>query len=271
MDGGQAGLYLEESEKGHAMHSRILPLLVLIVGILQPLAGALAPAFGIGIPVGEANRAALAPEQPMPLFFSIWGVIFAVYIAFGLAGLRKPESWPRAIGLPMLLAGVGNIMWMLSAQLINIQLLNFILLGPVFLFAWLAARSAHELRGGNSSASYYLGATACGLLAGWISAATAVSIPLTVRSLTGLGDSDFPWPMFWTTLGSAGVFAWLFASRISASLWYFAALGWGILGIAFHNWLETGMHLIGHIAFGCLILLLLVRLTRGAKPVRPAP
>ncbi|AXE63249.1 hypothetical protein HPO_00520 [Hyphomonas polymorpha PS728] len=253
------------------MQSRTLPLLVLIVGILQPLAGALAPLTGIGIPVGDANRAAQAPEQPMPLFFSIWGVIFAVYIAFGLAGLRKPESWPQAIGLPLLLAGVGNIIWMLSAQLLNLQLLNFILLGPIFLFAWLAARSAHDLRGGAASASYYIGATASGLLAGWISAATAVSIPLTIRNLTGLGETDFPWPMFWATLGSAGVFAWLFASRISASLWYFAALGWGILGIAFHNWVETGMHLIGHIAFGCLILLLLVRLTRGAKPVRPAP
>lgn len=251
------------------MQTRILPLLILIVGILQPLAGALAPVFGIGVSVGEANRAAMAPEQPMPPFFSIWGVIFAVYIAFGIAGLRKPEGWPQAIGRPLLLAGIGNIAWMLSAQLINIQLVNFILLGPIFFCAWWAARTAHDLRGGAHTAGYYLGATTAGLLAGWISAATAVSIPLTVRGLTGLGETDFPWPMFWTSLLSAAVFAWLFASRISASLWYFVALGWGILGIAFHNWLETGMHLIGHIAFGCLILLLLVRLTRGAKPVTP--
>ena len=252
------------------MQSRTLPLLVLIVGLLQPLMGALAPVFGIGIPVGDANRAAMAPEQPMPPFFSIWSVIFAVYIAFAVAGLRKPERWPQVMGVPLLLAGVGNIVWLLSAQLIGIQILNFILLAPIFLFAWWTARIAHDLRSGERSAGYYLGATASGLLAGWISAATAVSIPLTVRSLTGLGETDFPWPMFWSTLISASVFAWIFASRISASLWYFAALGWGILGIAFHNWLETGMHLIGHVAFGCLVLLLLVRLTRGAKPVKPA-
>lgn len=271
MDWRQTRLYPGQMRKGHLMQSRTLPLLVLIVGVLQPLMGALAPVFGFGTPVGDANRAAMAPEQPMPLFFSIWGVIFAVYAAFGLAGLVKPERWPQVMGMPLLLAGVGNIVWLLSAQLIDLQPLNFVLLGPIFLFAWWAARIAHDLRGRERSAGHYLGAAVSGLLAGWISAATAVSIPMTVRGFTGLGETDFPWPMLWSTLVSASVFAWLFASRISASLWYFAALGWGILGIAFHNWLETGMHLIGHITFACLILLIAVRLTRGAKPVRPAP
>lgn len=251
------------------MQSRTLPLLLLIVGILQPLAGALAPAFGIGTPIGAATANSGAPEQPMPLFFSIWSVIFLAYAGFGLMGLLKPERWPGALGLPLLLAGLGNIVWMLSAQLIVYQPLDFLLLAPILACAWWAARRAEGLRGQDSTLAFKVGDAASGLLAGWIPVATAISIPLTIRSFTGLAPTDFPWPMFWSAILSAGVFAWVFASRISRTLWYFVATGWGILGVAFHNWTETGMHLIGHVTAACLVILLILRLTRGAKPAKP--
>lgn len=251
------------------MNNRLIPFLILALGFLQPLAGALAPVFNIGTPIGDATSGTSAPEQPFPAFFSIWSVIFATYAAFGVNGLVRPEEWPRRLGLPLVLAGVGNIVWMLSAQLIASQPLDFVLLAPIFISAWWAAREAEALRG-TRSLGFQFGDAASGLLAGWISVATAISIPLTIRSFTGLAPSDFPWPMFWSTILSAGLFAWIFSSRISKSLWYFVAAGWGILGIAFHNWLETGMHLIGHFAAGCLIILLLLRLTRGAKPVKRA-
>ncbi len=250
------------------MQNRTLALLIVIVGLLQPLAGALAPAFGIGTAIGAATADTNAPEQPMPAFFSIWGLIFASYVALGVAGLLRPDGWPRQAGMPMLLAGLGNIVWMLSAQLIVWQPLDFLLLAPVFLFSWWAARIVDGARGAERSAGFYIADAASGLLAGWVSVAIAISLPLTVRSFSGLGPTDFPWPMYWTTILSAGALAWLFASRISRSLWYFAAAGWGLLGIAFHNWYETGLHLIGHFTLGCLIILLLLRLTRGANAGR---
>ncbi|ABI78387.1 putative membrane protein [Hyphomonas neptunium ATCC 15444] len=246
------------------MNNRLFPLLIFLLGVAQPLAGALAPAFGIGTPIGDATAGSAAPEQPLPAFFSIWGVIFAAYTALGVAGLWRPDQWPAPLGLPLVLAGAGNIIWMLSAQLIGSQPLDFVLLAPILVCAWWAAREAEALRG-TRSLSVYLGDAASGLLAGWISVAAAISIPLTVRSLTWLEPTDFPWPMFWSTILTAALLAWIFASRISGSLWYFVAAGWGLLGIAFHNWLETGMHLIGHFTAGCLILLLTLRLTRGAK------
>ena len=246
------------------MQNRLFPFLIFVLGVLQPLAGALAPAFGIGTPIGDATAGTSAPEQPLPAFFSIWGIIFAAFTALGVVGLWRPSQWLKPLGVPLALAGASNIVWMLSAQLIGSQPLDFVLLAPIFVFAWWAAREAEALRG-TRSLTYYIGDAASGLLAGWISVATAISIPLTVRSFTGLGPSDFPWPMFWSTILSAGLLAWIFASRISASLWYFVAAGWGILGIAFHNWTETGMHLIGHFAAGCLALLLILRLTRGAN------
>lgn len=249
---------------------RLIALMILITGLAQPLSGALAPAFGIGTPIGAATAGLDMPEQPLPAFFSIWSVIFAAYTAFGVAALIRPPVWLMRFSLPLLAAGVFNIVWMLSAQLIASQPLDLVLLAPIIAASWWAARIAAKLNaGGERGLTFRFAGAASGLLAGWISVATAISIPLTVRSLTILGPSDHPWPMVWTTLITAGVFAWLYTRFISPALWYFIASGWGLLGIAFHNWLETGMHLVGHIAAAVLLLLLLWRLTQGVKLARP--
>ena len=78
--------------------SRALPWLILLLAVLQPLSGALAPLLGIGTPIGAATASTDAPEQPLPAFFSIWGVIFLAYAGFGLAGLLRPASWLPAVG-----------------------------------------------------------------------------------------------------------------------------------------------------------------------------
>lgn len=250
------------------MQNRVISLMLLALAVLQPLTGMLGPVFDIGTPIGAATADTNAPEQPMPVFFSIWSVIFAAYAALGIAGLLKPEGWPRRMGAPLVMAGIGNIVWMLSAQLIAWQPLDFLLLIPVLVFAWWSAFITQKHRGSPRSPGFHIADAASGLLSGWVSVAIAISIPLTVRSLTGLGATDFPWPMYWTTILTAGALAFVFASRISASLWYFAAAGWGLLGIAFHNWFETGLHLIGHFTLGCFLVLILLRLTRGSNPAR---
>lgn len=248
------------------MQHRLIPLLILLTGIAQPLAGALAPAFGIGTPIGAATSGQDMPDQPLPAFFSIWSVIFAAYIAFGLAALIRPAGWTRRLGTPLLIAGTLNIIWMLTAQLLVFQPLDFLLLFPILGASWWAARIAARLSAeGTSGLVFRLGEAASGLLAGWISVATAISVPLTIRSLTPLGPTDHAWPMVWSVLGTAGLLAYIFTRRISPALWYFAAAGWGILGIAFHNWFQTGMHLVGLVAALCLLLLLFWRLTRGAN------
>ena len=108
-----------------------LPLIILLFGILQPLSGALAPALGIGTPIGNATRDMTLPEQPLPVFFSIWSVIFLGYFLFGLAYWRAGEPWMDRIAIPLAWAGLFNIVWMLSAQLIASQPLDFLLLFPI--------------------------------------------------------------------------------------------------------------------------------------------
>ncbi|MDP3458892.1 MAG: hypothetical protein Q8S09_06415, partial [Hyphomonas sp.] len=143
--------------------SRALPWLILLLGVLQPLSGALAPLLGIGTPIGASTASTDAPEQPLPAFFSIWGVIFLAYAGFGLAGLMRPADWYPKVGWPMLVAGIANVAWMLSAQLIASQPLNFLMLAPIFAAAWIAAARVEALRGAETGATFHLADAASGL------------------------------------------------------------------------------------------------------------
>ena len=250
--------------------TRALPWLILLLGILQPLSGALAPVLGIGTPIGAATANTDAPEQPLPAFFSIWGLIFLAYAGFGLIGILRPVSWYPRIGWPMLIAGAANIVWMASAQLIVSQPLNFILLGPIFAAAWTACSRLETLKLVADAAVFRVADAASGLLAGWISVAAAISVPLTLRTFTGLAPTDYPWPMFWITFAVACAAAWIFTARISRSLWFFAALGWGFLGVVLNNWLRTEMHFIAIAAAIGTATILLLRVTRAPKRTKPA-
>jgi hypothetical protein len=248
--------------------TRALPWFILLLGVLQPLTGALAPLTGIGTPIGAATAGIEAPEQPLPIFFSIWSVIFLAYAGFGIAGLRWPADWYARVGWPLLLAGIANVIWMLSAQLIAVQPLDFLLLAPVLAAAWIAAARAEALRPASHDLLYSVADLATGLLAGWISVAIAISVPLTIRTVTNLGPTDFPWPMFWTAFTLAGFAAWIFTARVSRSLWFFVALGWGLVGIVFNNWQNTEMHWIALVAGLGTATILLLRVTRGANRTR---
>jgi hypothetical protein len=251
--------------------TRALPWLILLLGVLQPLSGALVPAFGIGTPIGADSAGLDAPEQPLPAFFSIWGLIFLAYAGFGLTGILRPAGWYARIGWPMLLAGLANVVWMVSAQLIGWQPLNFALLAPIFVAAWIACARLEAVRQEASGATFQISDAASGLLAGWISVATAISVPLTIRTFSGLAPTDFPWLMFWATFAVACAASWIFTAFVSRSLWFFAALGWGFLGVVLNNWLQTEMHFI---AIGAAIgtaTILLLRVTRASNRTKLAP
>jgi hypothetical protein len=250
--------------------TRILPWLVLLLGILQPLTGALA-ALGIGSPIGGDTAGTDAPEQPLPAFFAIWGVIFLAYSGFGVMGILRAPAWYPRVGWPMLAAGLSNVVWMLSAQLIGLQPLNFLLLAPIFAAAWIAAARAEALRNAErGTLTFRFADAASGLLAGWISVATAISVPLTIRTFTGLMPTDYVWPMFWSAVAVAALAAYLFASRVSRSLWFFVAMTWGLTGVAINNWVRTEMHLVAATAALGAATILLVRVTRPPKRFKSA-
>ena len=248
------------------MNSR-LPFRLILLGVLQPLAGAMAPVLGIGTPIGTATAGLSAPEQPLPAFFSIWSLIFAAFLVFAWFTRRRREPWMLTVGTPLALAGLCNVLWMLSAQLIVSQPLDFVLLFPIAVFSWMAAYRFDRLRGMGGSPEKLVADAATGLLAGWILVAIGISVPLLIRTFTTFGPTDLPWQMLWLTLGTVAFGAWIHTRYVSRSLWFYAALSWGLLGIIANNWTVTDMHWLAIITGLCTALLLCLRLLRGADGV----
>lgn len=227
----------------------------------------LLPQLGIGRDVGAAARAdyaGLPPEQPLGAMFSVWGIIFTLFAIFAVYALRRNDTLVRRLAPPLAFAGALNCVWMLSAQTLNLQLLNFILLFPIAFFAWTAARKFDLMRGMGGSAIKLTADAVTGLLSGWITVAIAISVPLSLRNFLTLGASDYPWQMLWVTLITASLCAYLFTHFISRSLWFFAAAGWGLLGIILNNWYITNMGWLAIVTGIMTLIILYLRLTRGA-------
>jgi hypothetical protein len=240
------------------------PFILILLALLQPLSGALAPLAGIGTPIGNATRNLGAPEQPLPVFFSIWSLIFLAYLAFALFATFRREPWMERIAMPLAIAGLMNVVWMLSAQLIVSQPLDFALLFPIGAAAWFSAWQFDRMRGMGGSIAKLTADMTTGLLSGWITVAAAISIPLTIRHFSTLGPTDQPWLMLWATLVPAMLAAWAFTRFISRSLWFYVALGWGLLGILLNNWTITDMNWLAIMTGVVAVIVLSLRLKRGA-------
>ena len=246
--------------------SRKVGTALLVVAIAQFLAPVL-PAIGIGEPIGTRGDVAVRPpELPPGPFFSIWGVIFLSYLIFAFLSLWKPGYLEHKLAMPLLLAGAGNVTWMVSAQSIVNQYADFVLLLPILACVWLAARRLHRMGGFDGTLARLNACILTGLFSGWITAAMSISVAATWREVAGLGPSDHVWVSLWLALLSAGLLAWAFASRISASLFYFVALGWGIAGIAVNNWYLTHLHWLSAAAALFGLFILWRRLRYGARP-----
>ena len=221
---------------------RFVPTLLLVVALLQ-WSAPLLPIAGIGDPVGaQARESGIPPELPPGIFFSIWSVIFTLYLVFAALAVFSPSYLERHLGPPLLAAGTGNVVWMLSAQMIGSEWLNFLLLLPIVWFSWIAAHRLHLMGGWDGTGRRLIALSLSGLLAGWSSVAVSISVPRIVRMTAGLEATDQVWLSLWCALIPAGLMAWAFAARVSRSLWFFAALGWGLSGIVVNNWTRTGLH-----------------------------
>lgn len=242
--------------------ARIGLLLVAVLQFVVPLL----PSIGIGETNGvRAVSEGIPPELPFGVFFSIWGPIFLGYLALGLIANFASRHIDNDLIAPLALAGLGNVVWMLSAQGIGLVWLDFLLLIPILFCAWEAAYRLDRMGGFDGTWPRLLSCLTIGLLAGWISVAISISVPDLVRFIIGAGVSDQVWLSLWFTLIPACGLAWVFANRVSRNLWFFVALAWGLLGIILNNWLRTELHGLAIAAAVVGLVVIWQRLRRGAS------
>lgn len=246
---------------------------LLLLAALGQFAAPVLPLIGFGETIGaRAVADGIPPELPTGIFFSIWSVIFIGFLVMAIIHLRAPDHATKQVAGPLALTGLGNVVWMISAQSIGSVWLDFLLLLPIGFFAWEAAYRLDRTETFNGTARSLLYGVTIGLLAGWLTVAVSISVPDVGRSLLGRGPSDAVWQSLWMTLIPATFLATVFANYVSRNGWYFVALGWGLLGIVVNNWTRLGTHAlaIAVAIVGAYILFRRIRFgARGSYPAKP--
>ncbi len=206
----------------------LLPALVLLATLAFATSGYLVPFDGYDdgqVPIPQTDP----PVQPAGWAFAIWGLIFlwlAASAAFGLWWRRGSLSWDRVRPalLGSLVLGVG---WpplaMASAAWATVVLFAMAALAVVAL-----VRSPRSpLPAGGPSPDRWLLREPLGLYAGWLTAASFVSLGAAGG---GYGLLD---PLAWAYLGLAGTAAVagvVLLLRPDATF-YAAAVIWAVVGI----------------------------------------
>lgn len=202
-----------------------LAILVLILSVAFAASPLLVPGFGgfdpNQFPIPQDNP----PVQPAGYAFSIWGLIYLWLIASALFGLKRPTEWAAlrpalavslAIGATWLPVAMLSPVW--AAVLIWAMLITALIAlfrAPVVDAPW---------------ASWPLG-----LYAGWLSAASCVSLGLLAA---GYGWMDQRTAAY-VFVGLAIVLALAVQSVLNRAPTYGLAVIWALIAVAVQNWGTT--------------------------------
>lgn len=188
-----------------------------------------------------------APVQPAGYAFSIWGVIYLWLLLHAVLGVWKhrddpawePTRWPMIISL-----GVGAL-WLKVATISVIWATVLI---------WVMCLSAlWAVFMGRQGGPKWALAWPLGLYAGWLSAASLVSLGLLGAGYGIFGDALFwGWVMVLVAIG----FAWMNQMTFVGVWTYAAAVAWALIAIAVKNypdqWALAAVALLGAVLIAAL-------------------
>jgi len=216
-------------------------LALLPVAVLQ-LALLIIPSPEAGWGGGSVADIGLPPEQLIEGGLALWAVIFLAFTAFAVIANLKPAHVEDRVAAPLALAGFISAVWLLASPYMDWIWLAPLVWFAAMLCAWEAAYRLDVIGGFDGTGRRLLTCMTVGLLTGWMVVNLALSLPPLGRWMFGLGYSEAVWMSLWVALVPLIGIAWLFASKVSRSLWFFVALGWGLIALALHNWYIVELH-----------------------------
>ncbi|HWX48564.1 MAG TPA: hypothetical protein VNZ61_10950 [Roseomonas sp.] len=238
-------------------------LLNLLLPLAQPLVGAMAPVFGIGHTQGEMSARSETAVVPQGYAFSIWGLLFALSIAWGIWQVLPDggkDSVPaRRLGWPLAAAFAASILWMLLAQLTengwHLVLVILVVLGAS-LTAFFINRNLVHSGAGHGWPERWIIRPLVGMLAGWVSVAAFANIA-GAALVSGAIQADGAAGTLAAVLIllAAGGFTLGVLWAAHGSPWYAGAVAWALLAILYANTLGRGLNLpVAVVAAGLLVV-----------------
>ena len=226
----------------------IRSILVLIAAIAFAISPVFTPGFGgydpSQFPVAIENP----PAQPAGYAFSIWGIIYLwliVMAGFGAWKRRDVAGWD-ATRLPLLGSLAIGAVWLAVAFVSPIW-------ATVLIWVMLAGALTALLR--TPAADLWLLRAPLGLYAGWLTAASAVSLGIL---MPGYGIGPFG-PEGWAIVALSIALAITVAmQRARPSQMYGLAVCWALVAI----YVQNGAALVGIFAIGAAVVVAALTLLR---------
>ena len=215
---------------------RLRVALVIVGSIGQVLAGWLPELSGWEHSIASQSDSIDTPLTPAGYAFAIWAVLFLGCIAFAVFhALPAQRTSPvmRRIGWLAALAFLGNLMWSLYVPLFGLGVISLLII-LLILAATLAIVLTVARAGSRLTSGQKLFVLPLLALAGWITAATTVSIGIAAVT-TGTFPVDPIRPFAWALLlGLCGLLASAFAAY-TRSIAYAVTFAWGAVAIFIAN------------------------------------
>ncbi|MFX0540960.1 hypothetical protein ACEWPM_004410 [Roseovarius sp. S4756] len=226
-----------------------MPILVLLAAIGFALSPLLAPGFGgfdaDQFPIPQIDP----PVQPAGYAFGIWGLIYAWLIAgaaYGLWQRRKDADW-AAMRVPLLVTLAVGITWLPIA--VSSSIWATILIWVMWVFAVWAVLRAPSGTGTDA----WLGRAPVALYAGWLTAASSVSLGLMAA---GYGGMDQVLAAIIALLIALGL-ALLIARQRPDAFGFLAGVIWALIGVCVQNAQDGSMSVLILAAVGAAGLIAL--------------
>ena len=205
----------------------LMPILVLVAAIAFALSPLLVPDFGgfdaDQFPIPQIDP----PVQPAGFAFAIWGLIYGLLIAGAVYGLwqRRDHAHWAEMRLPLLVSLAVGAAWLPIA--VASAIWATVLIWIMWVFAVIAVMRAPE----GSSADAWLGRFPVALYAGWLTAASCVSLGLLAAGYGLVGQVPAALIALVIALGLA---IWVAQQRPDA-FGYLAGVIWALIGVCVQN------------------------------------
>ncbi len=201
----------------------IAPVLTLLAAVAFAASPLLVPSFSGFDPADYPVPQVDPPVQPAGYAFGIWGPIYLWLIAsaiYGLVRRRADPGWQRFRPALIVSLAVGAV-WLAVA-----------VVSPVWatVLIWAMLAGALVAYANAPAGDRWWALAPLGLYAGWLSAASCVSLGLVAAGWGWLG----PVPAAWAALLLALALATAVA-RARPSLTYPVAVGWALVAIGVQN------------------------------------
>ncbi|MFS4439540.1 tryptophan-rich sensory protein [Paracoccaceae bacterium GXU_MW_L88] len=205
--------------------TRFLPHLVLLFAVLFALSPLASDSFNgytaDQFPVANDRW----PVQPAGWAFSIWGVIYLWLIAgsaWGLVKARDDADWQAMRG-PLAISLFIGIFWLAAANASPF-------LATIMIIAMAVTAIMAFLRAGAGDRVWQVAPV--GLYAGWLTAATGVSIAIIFSGYGLLPPQAAAWLLILAVLAAS---LWV-QTRRPTGITYPIAVGWALVGVVAANW-----------------------------------